>query len=113
MPVSESRYVRVARIADVPRGGMLEVGVGSRTIVICHTRDGWFAADNICTHAYAKLSEGRLKKTRLICPLHGGSFDCRTGAAIGSPAALPLATYAVRLTGEDVEIEVGDSPAGS
>jgi nitrite reductase/ring-hydroxylating ferredoxin subunit len=113
MPVSVSRYVRVARIADVPRGRMLEIGVGARSIVICHTRDGWFAVDNICTHAYAKLSEGRLKKTRLICPLHGGSFDCRSGAAVGSPAALPLATYAVRLMGEDVEIDMGDSPAAA
>lgn len=87
---------------------MLEVTVDSRTILLCHTRDGWFAVDNVCTHAYAKLSEGRLRKTRLSCPLHGGAFDCRTGAAIGSPAAAPLATYAVRLIGGDVEVAVGE-----
>ncbi len=110
--MSESYFVRVARVADVPRGRMLEVTVGSRSIVLCHTREGWFAVDNVCTHAYAKLSEGRLRRTKLICPLHGGSFDCRTGAAIGSPAVAPLATYAVRLAGEDVEIALAQS-AGS
>jgi nitrite reductase/ring-hydroxylating ferredoxin subunit len=111
--MTESVFVRVARIADVPKGRMLEVTVGTRNIVICHTREGWFAVDNICTHAYAKLSEGRLRKTRLICPLHGGSFDCRTGAAIGSPAEAPLGTYAVRLSGEDVEIALVAQPVGS
>lgn len=111
--MTESTFVRVARIADVPRGSMLEVTVGSRSIVLCHTREGWFAADNVCTHAYTKLSEGRLRKTKLICPLHGGSFDCRTGAAIGPPAAAPLGTYAVRLSGEDVEIALGPGPTGS
>ncbi|HEY7888143.1 MAG TPA: non-heme iron oxygenase ferredoxin subunit [Steroidobacteraceae bacterium] len=105
--MSESTpYVRVARIADVPRGRMLEVSVGPRSIVLCHTREGWFATDNVCTHAYAKLSEGRLRRTKLICPLHGGSFDCRSGAAIGSPASAPLGTYPVRLSGEHVEIAV-------
>lgn len=87
--------------------------VGTRSIVLCHTRDGWFAVDNVCTHAYAKLSEGLLRKTRLICPLHGGSFDCRTGAAMGAPAVAPLATYPIRLTGEDVEIAVATQSAGS
>ena len=105
-----SRFVRVARVADVPRGGMLEVTLGSRSVLLCHTREGWFAVDNICTHAYAKLSEGRLRKTKLICPLHGGSFDCRTGAALGAPALAPLASYAVRLTGEDVEIALAGQP---
>jgi nitrite reductase/ring-hydroxylating ferredoxin subunit len=111
--MSERAYVRVARAADVPRGRVLEVTVGSRSVVICHTREGWFAVDNVCTHAYAKLSEGRLRRTKLICPLHGGAFDCRTGAAIGSPAVMPVATYAVRLTGEDVEIALDGPSAGS
>ncbi|MFZ0499945.1 MAG: Rieske 2Fe-2S domain-containing protein [Steroidobacteraceae bacterium] len=111
--MSESAFVRVARIADVPAGRMLEVVVGVRSILLCHTREGWFAVDNVCTHADAKLSEGRLRKTRLICPLHGGSFDCRTGAATGTPAAAPLGTYAIRLTGDDVEIAVETPPAGS
>lgn len=106
-------FVRVARAADVPRGGMLEVTVGSRSILLCHTREGWFAVDNICTHAYAKLNEGRLRKTRLICPLHGGTFDCRTGAATGSPAVMPLTAYAIRLSGDDVEVAVGEELAGS
>lgn len=113
MPMLETNFVRVAGTADVPRGRMLEVTVGPRNILLCHTREGWFATDNVCTHAYAKLSEGRLRKTRLICPLHGGAFDCRTGEAIGSPAAASLATYAVRVEGENVAVAVGEQAGGS
>lgn len=113
MPTTETCFVPVARAADVPRGRMLEVTLGPRNILLCHTREGWFATDNVCTHACAKLSEGRLRKTRLICPLHGGAFDCRTGEAIGSPAAAPLATYAVRVTDENVEVAVREQAFGS
>lgn len=113
MPTLETNFVRVARTAEVPRGRMLEVTVGPRNILLCHAREGWFATDSVCTHAYARLSEGRLRGTRLICPLHGGAFDCRTGKAIGSPAAAPLATYAVRVEGESVEVAAGEQPGGS
>jgi len=106
--MSESKFQRVACAADVPEGGMYEINFGSRNIVLCHTRDGWFAVDNVCTHAYAKLSEGRLRGRRLICPLHGGSFDCRTGAVLGQPAITPLKAYPVRLSGEDVEISIDE-----
>jgi nitrite reductase/ring-hydroxylating ferredoxin subunit len=111
--MSDNAFVRVARITDVPTGSMLEINVGSRSIALCHTREGWFAVDNVCTHAYSKLTEGRLRKTRLICPLHGGAFDCRTGAAIGAPAAAPLRTYPVRVSGEEVEIALDEQPASS
>ena len=111
--MSDTAFVRVARVVDVPRGRMLEISAGARSILLCHTRDGWFAVDNICTHAYAKLSEGRLRKSRLICPLHGGAFDCRTGAPVGAPAMLPLVTYPVRVSGEDVEIALSGPTGGS
>lgn len=110
--MTESTFIRIAHVRDVRQGGMLEVAVGSRSVLLCHTREGWFAVDNVCTHAYAKLSEGRLRKAKLICPLHGGSFDCRTGAALGAPAAVPLNAYPVRVIGEDVEIAIGEPHAG-
>jgi nitrite reductase/ring-hydroxylating ferredoxin subunit len=111
--MSESAFVRIARASDVRKGGMLEINIGTRNILLCRTAEGWFAVDNVCTHAYSKLSEGRLRRTKLICPLHGGSFDCRTGAAIGAPVVVPLRTYPVRVVGEDIEISLAERAAGS
>ncbi len=91
-------------LADVARGRMRSCRVGERELVVCHTRDGVFTVDNVCTHAMARMSEGYLKGTRLTCPLHGATFDVRTGAVLGGPATLPLPAYQTRVVGGMVEI---------
>ena len=78
--------------------------VAEREIVVCRTKQGIYALDNICTHAFARLCEGRLRGTRLICPLHGASFDVRDGRVLGAPATRALEVHAVRVVGERVEI---------
>jgi 3-phenylpropionate/trans-cinnamate dioxygenase ferredoxin subunit len=93
-------------LSDVPQGGMHACMVGGRDIVVCRTRDGIYALDNICTHAYARLHEGRLRGTRLICPLHGASFDIRDGRVLGAPATRPLATHAASVVGDTIEISI-------
>ena len=98
-------------LSDVAEGKMRSCTIGGREIVVCRTKEGIHALDNICTHAYARLDEGRLRGTRLICPLHGASFDVRDGRVLGAPATRPLATHAVNVA--DGRIEVSLSPADS
>ncbi|HEX4388371.1 MAG TPA: non-heme iron oxygenase ferredoxin subunit [Steroidobacteraceae bacterium] len=102
MQVSEFRAI--ARLGDVPANSMRAFVVDGREIVICHTREGVFALDNICTHAHARLCEGRLRATRLVCPLHGGSFDVRDGRVLGAPAEVALPTHTVRIVGDAIEV---------
>ncbi len=97
-------FQRVASVTDLVEGKMCAVQIGGRDLLICHTRDGWFALDNVCTHAYARLNEGRLRGSRIVCPLHGASFDCRTGAVLGAPAVVALKTHTVRIVGDDLEV---------
>jgi nitrite reductase/ring-hydroxylating ferredoxin subunit len=80
--------------------------IAQREIVLCHTRDGIFALDNVCTHAFARMSEGYLRGTRLICPLHGGSFDVQTGCALGSPAMRSLNTHPTRVVDGMIEVSI-------
>ena len=102
----ESAYQPLLALADVARGRMRSCRVGERELVVCHTRDGVFALDNVCTHAFARMSEGYLKGTRLTCPLHGASFDVRTGTVLGGPATIPLTTYPTRVVSGMVEVEL-------
>jgi nitrite reductase/ring-hydroxylating ferredoxin subunit len=51
--------------------------------------------DDDCTHAIASLSEGRLEGNLLFCPLHGGSFDIRTGKACSLPCKQALRSFPV------------------
>ena len=99
-----AQFAPVMRLAELPLGGMRACMVDGRELVICHTRAGVFALDNICTHAHARLSEGRLRATRLVCPLHGASFDVRDGRVLGTPAEVPLPTHAVRVAEGTIEV---------
>lgn len=107
--MSDAEFLTALAAADLPEGKMRRCMLAGREVVVCHTRDGVFALDNICTHAFARMDEGRLRGVRLICPLHGASFDVRDGRALGAPASVPLATHAVRVV--DGLIEIAIDPA--
>ena len=98
-------------LAACPAGTMQAHVIAGREIVVCNTKDGVFALDNICSHAFARLSEGRLRGTRLICPLHGAGFDGRVGRALGAPASRPVGTHGVRSVHGGVEITLAGTGA--
>jgi nitrite reductase/ring-hydroxylating ferredoxin subunit len=105
-----AQFEVVMKLAELAPGSMRACVVGGREIVVCHTREGVFALDNICTHAHARLCEGRLRATRLVCPLHGGSFDIRDGRVLGPPAEVPLPTHTVRIVADAVEVSLSAAP---
>jgi nitrite reductase/ring-hydroxylating ferredoxin subunit len=105
LPMSKEMPVTIA-LSDVPKGKMHACAAGGGEIVVCRTKEGIYALDNICTHAHARLNEGRLRGVRLICPLHGASFDVRDGRVLGAPATRPLPTHAVIVIGDRIEITI-------
>jgi len=104
-----AQFAPVLELAALPLGSMRACSIGGRELVICHTRAGVFALDNICTHAEARLCEGRLRSTRLICPLHGATFDVRDGRVLAPPAVCPLPTHALRVQAGVIEVAVEGS----
>jgi nitrite reductase/ring-hydroxylating ferredoxin subunit len=107
--MTESVFVPLISLAEIRTGAMQTRVLEGRELVICHTREGVFALDNICTHAHARMCEGRLRAMRLICPLHGASFDVRDGRVLSPPATIPLITHQVRVVNGTIEVSV--SPA--
>lgn len=80
--------------ADIAPGRMMRFEPeGMDPIVVCNHDGEFYAVDDECTHAIASLSEGRLDGCTLFCPMHGGSFDIRTGAARTLPCRQALRTY--------------------
>ncbi len=102
-------FLRALALKEIPRGQMRTCVLEGREIVVCHTKQGIFALDNICTHAHARMNEGRLKGLRLICPLHGASFDVRDGQVLGAPATVPLARHEARVVDGFVEVAIDHS----
>ena len=103
-----ANYHRVASVDELPAGKTLAVDINGREVLLCHTSEGIFALDNICTHAAARLCEGRLRGQRILCPLHGAAFDVRSGQALSRPASLPLVTYRLKLEGDDILVSMED-----
>ena len=104
--MSDDQYINVAQLADLPQGKTLCVEHDGREILLCHTAEGVFAVDNLCTHADARLCEGKLKGQRILCPLHGAAFVVRDGSALSRPAVRPLASHTVRVEAGDILLSV-------
>ncbi len=49
-------------------------------ICLSHTKDGFFAVQNKCSHSGADLHKGFInEKNEVVCPLHNYCFDLKTG----------------------------------
>jgi len=53
------------------------------------------------------LAEGKIEGDEVICPWHGSPFNVKTGAVLELPARHGVRSFAVRVTGDDVEVEIG------
>ncbi len=100
-----SRFVKVARVDEIPPNSKKIVEVDGVEIVVVNVDGAFYALEDVCTHDGGPLGEGRLEGCQLICPRHGARFDVRTGAALTMPAVEPAPTYAVRIQGNDVLVE--------
>ena len=106
MSGAEGGWVRVAGRGDLAAGEVIGVEAGGRSIAIYDCDGALFATDNICTHAYACLSDGWLDGNTIECPLHAARFDVRTGQVLDPPATEDLQTYPVRLVDGDIEVRL-------
>jgi 3-phenylpropionate/trans-cinnamate dioxygenase ferredoxin subunit len=106
--LAEPDFQRVAAASEIDLGGMLCVELQGHEVLICRLEQGFFAVDNICSHAQARMSEGRLRGHRILCPVHGGSFDVRDGSVTRPPATRPLRSHPVRVDGDDVLVALSD-----
>ena len=87
----------------------VSVNVGGTKILICHTEEGFFAVQDMCTHALIPLCGGFIKGTMISCPLHGAVFDLKTGAVLAPPASEDLKSYEVKIEGTTISLKANSS----
>ena len=100
-------FVKVAKSDELRPGQALLVEAKGKQIALFNVDGAFFAIDNICTHEEASLAEGELRGHEVTCPLHGAKFDVRTGEVLGPPAYDDVVCYTVRVTGADIEVDLG------
>lgn len=96
----------VAKTTDVPPGFVISAEVEGTNIAICNVDGEFFAIAGKCTHAGGQLGEGELEGDVIECPRHGAQFNVRTGAVVGPPADVPVATYRVEVRDDIILVEV-------
>jgi nitrite reductase/ring-hydroxylating ferredoxin subunit len=101
-----ARRVRAGRLQDVPAGRPGHVEVDGAPVVIVRAGDAVYACAGVCAHRGGPLAEGKLTGTRLACPWHGWMYDVRTGECVFPGRGARVATYPVRVEGDEVWLEL-------
>ena len=96
----------IAKRTELQPGTTKRVEVDGIDVLLCNVDGTLYAVADVCTHDGGPLDQGELEGSRIMCPRHGALFDVTTGAALTLPAVIPLPTYAVRVDGDDVYVEV-------
>ena len=89
---------RVARVSELRPGEARRVVLDGIEIALCNVAGEFFAVDDVCTHAYASLSEGLLS---------GAEIECYARSIEGWAYFLnSLALYATTGTGRPFSVQV-------
>jgi nitrite reductase (NADH) small subunit len=99
------RFVKLATLDELPRGGAKEVEFEGRVYAIFNIDGTVFAIDGICPHQGGPLAEGSLAGTVVTCPWHGWEINVCTGQTpLGS--RVNQAVYEVKVEEKDVLVAV-------
>ncbi len=84
-------------VAKIPPGEGRTFRVGRLDVAVFRARGGEvFATQARCPHRVGPLADGLLGASRVICPLHGYTFDLVTGQSVGNVCEA-LTTYSIRI----------------
>jgi naphthalene 1,2-dioxygenase system ferredoxin subunit len=91
--------------SDLEQYGLAQAVVGGLKIALYVVDGEYYATADLCTHGAASLADGYLDGDLIECPLHQGTFNVKTGAAVGAPCTVAIKTFPVKL--EDGLLHVG------
>jgi len=95
-------WVRVASVDETHTSAVRGIEVNGYELALYNIEGEIYCTSNICTHAYALLSDGFLEGDEIECPLHAGRFHIPSGKALCAPATENLTVYETRVSGTDV-----------
>jgi 3-phenylpropionate/trans-cinnamate dioxygenase ferredoxin subunit len=103
------RFVRVAALADVSPGTLLQVEVAGGKVCLANAGGRIYAFADRCSHRAFPLSAGAIHDGDTVeCTWHGARFDMATGRATRLPAIKPIRTREVLLSGDDIFVSLDE-----
>jgi naphthalene 1,2-dioxygenase ferredoxin component len=103
-------FAKAAKVGDIAEGTSKGVIVNGKKLALYKVSGSFYATADECNHRGGPLSEGKLEASEITCPWHGGKFDVCTGIALAGPVHKNIEIFPVRVEGDDIEIDCGESP---
>ena len=100
--MADAGFIKVAQVSELRTGEMMAVTLGDDQVLLTNIDGNFHAIDDVCSHAYACLSDGDINGEETACPRHGGSFNAITGMPMNPPAEESLRVFQVKVEGDDV-----------
>ncbi len=101
------QWIEACATTDIDEEDLIRFDHGGATYAVYHGADGnFYATAGLCTHEQVHLCGGLVMDFVVECPKHNGRFDYRTGEAKRAPVCVNLKTFAVKVEGGSVFIEV-------
>jgi 3-phenylpropionate/trans-cinnamate dioxygenase ferredoxin subunit len=105
-----SDFIRVAKLGEVPKGGSKRILVGDLDVALWDVEGNLFAVANLCAHQhFPTMHQARRDGSTITCPMHGWSFSLESGRECEGKGK--LATYPVKIEGDDILVDVSASAA--
>lgn len=99
-------FVKVAKNSEIAEQSAKCVEVKGKRIALFKLAGEFYAVDDTCTHRGGPLSEGIVQGEEVECPWHGAHYNIKTGEVTSPPAPKGVTNYNVRVTAEDLEIQI-------
>ena len=99
-------WTRAAASSDLEPDAVIGVQVGGQDLALYRYEGTVYATHNVCTHAYALLSDGYFEDGEIECPIHAARFCIKTGRALCAPASIAVKTYEVQEKNGDILVKL-------
>ena len=104
-----AEYRTVCKLSELRSDCGKTVAVGDRLVALFLHEGRPCAIDDVCPHMGASLGGGDLENGVVTCLWHGWRFRVADGTWADNPR-IKIASFAVRVVGEDVQVLEPDSP---
>lgn len=102
-------------LADLPEGKMHEGYAGEDPVLLVRFGNRVLAFQGRCPHEGGVLADGELQADRVVCPLHGATFELPAGRIVADPDGVTppsgdvasLRVYPSRVTDGAIEVDTG------
>jgi 3-phenylpropionate/trans-cinnamate dioxygenase ferredoxin subunit len=114
-------FIEITKKNEIKSGEVKKFDLAGHAILLARVGEAFYAADNRCPHMGGDLSQGKLEKTTITCPVHHSQFDLTDGHVVrwtdwgGIKLSLarafkspqPVKTYKVKVEGDKILVGMG------